>query len=328
MAEKLKSKYNNLKSKMTVAKGNMTKALKKLEQGLSNYEKHNQPSKETHLTTKRRIAMEVSESLEIAGVKMKTLSQLSDEFIDTITDLDETMFDNPDKSTVIETIEAEVNKFEYLLNDIMEQKEETILAAESTASGPQIQTIQVQPEQVTTGDTWSSFKPQGNLKPTFLEKTCNHLETVHFVNTFEIYIRDGYRGKIPDNTVWMQLQPLINEVWFKSLLHQNIKEKDLQGVIDLILEESSGRNPLHQRRIDLLRVKKGGNHSDFLFALEEHMSLVEFDDMTKDSFLTHLFLEQADEHMAKMATEILEKKPKCDVHQLRQAIQQIKTSTW
>ena len=47
MAEKLKSKYNNLKSKMTVAKGNMTKALKKLEQGLSNYEKHNQPSKET-----------------------------------------------------------------------------------------------------------------------------------------------------------------------------------------------------------------------------------------------------------------------------------------
>ena len=126
----------------------------------------------------------------------------------------------------------------------------------------------------------------------------------------------------------MQLQPLVNEVWFKSLLHQGVKEKDLQGVIDLILEESSGRNPLHQRRIDLLRVKKEGNHSDFLFALEEHMSLVEFNDMTKDSFLKHLFLEQADEHMAKMATEILEKKPKGDVHQLRQAIQQIETSTW
>jgi hypothetical protein len=65
------------------------------------------------------------------------------------------------------------------------------------------------------------------------------------------------------------------------LLHQNIKEKNLQEVIDLILEESSGRNPLHQRRIDLLRVKKEGSHSDFLFMLEEHMSLVEFNNMTK-----------------------------------------------
>ena len=126
----------------------------------------------------------------------------------------------------------------------------------------------------------------------------------------------------------MQLQPLINRVWFESLLHQNIKEKNLQEVIDLILEESSGRNPLHQRRIDLLRVKKEGSHSDFLFTLEEHMSLVEFNDMTKDSFLTHLFLEQADETMAKMATEILERKPKGDVNQLRQTIQQIESSTW
>ena len=58
------------------------------------------------------------------------------------------------------------------------------------------------------------------------------------------------------------------------------------------------------------------------------MSLVEFNNMTKDSFLTHLFLEQADETMAKMATEILERKPKGDVNQLRQTIQQIESSTW
>ena len=58
------------------------------------------------------------------------------------------------------------------------------------------------------------------------------------------------------------------------------------------------------------------------------MSLVEFNNMTKDSFLTHLFLEQADETMAKMATEILERKPKGDVNQLRQNIQQIDSSTW
>ena len=160
MADKIKSKYNTLKSKTAVAKGNMTKALKKLKQGILNYEKHNQPSKETHLTTRRRIAMEVCESVEIAGAKMKTLTQLSDEFIDTITDLDDNMFENPDKSTAIATIEAEVDKFEQLFKDIMEQKEEAILAAEDMASGPQVlQPTQVPIEQGPTGDTWSSFKP-------------------------------------------------------------------------------------------------------------------------------------------------------------------------
>ena len=310
MADKIKSKYNTLKSKTAVAKGNMTKAFKKLEQGILNYEKHNQPSKETHLTTRRRIAMEVCESVEIASAKMKTLTQLSDEFIDTITDLDDNLFENPDKSTAIATIEADVEKFEQSFKDIMEQKEEAILAAEDMTSGPQvIQPAQVPIEQGPTGDTWSSFKPQGNLKPPFLEKTCNHLETVHFVNTFEIYIRDGYRGKIPENTVWMQLQPLINRVWFESLIHQNIKEKDLQGVIDLILEESSGRNPLHQRRIDLLRVKKEGSHSDFLFALEEHMSLVEFNTMTKDSFLTR-FLSKLMRQWRKWPQKVLKRSQK------------------
>jgi hypothetical protein len=75
-------------------------------------------------------------------------------------------------------------------------------------------------------------------------------------------------------------------------------------------------------------VKKEGSHSDFLFKLEEYMPLVKFDKMTKDSFLIHLFLEQADETMAKMATKILERNSQGDVNQLRQSIQQIESSTW
>ena len=328
MAEKLKSRYNTLKSKTAVGKGNVTKALRKLEQVLASYEKHK--GAETHLTTRRRVAAEVCESVEIARVKMKTLSELGDDFIDVVTELDDSEFEkeSPNKETMISTIEAEIEGFDKKFNDIMEEKEEAILDAESVVSGPPVlQTIRVQADQGPAGDTWSSFKPQGNLKPQYLEKNCNHLETVHFCALFEIYMKDGYRGKIPENTVWMQLQPLINRVWFESLMHQNVKEKNLQ-VIDLILEESSGRNPLHQRRIDLLWVKKEGSHSDFLFTLEEYMSLVEFNNMTKDSFLTHLFLEQADETMAKMATEILERKPKGDVNQLRQNSQQIESSTW
>lgn len=91
MAEKLKSRYNTLKSKTAVGKGNVTKALRKLEQVLASYEKHK--GAETHLTTRRRVAAEVCESVEIARVKMKTLSELGDEFIDIVTELDNSEFE-------------------------------------------------------------------------------------------------------------------------------------------------------------------------------------------------------------------------------------------
>ena len=58
------------------------------------------------------------------------------------------------------------------------------------------------------------------------------------------------------------------------------------------------------------------------------MSLIEFEDLIKETLLTHLFLEQADETMSRMAQDILVKKPKGDVDQLRQEIKSIESSTW
>ena len=62
----------------------------------------------------------------------------------------------------------------------------------------------------------------------------------------------------------------------ESLIHKGVEKKNLEQILALILEESSGRNPLHQRRIQLLRVKKTGSHSDFFFQLEQNMILIEF----------------------------------------------------
>ena len=122
MADKLKSRYNTLKSKTAVGKGNVTKALRKLEQVLASYEKHK--GAETHLPTHRRVAAEVCESVEIARVKMKTLSELGDEFIDIVTELDDSEFEkeSPNKETVISTIETEIEGFDKRFNDVMAEK--------------------------------------------------------------------------------------------------------------------------------------------------------------------------------------------------------------
>ena len=91
---------------------------------------------------------------------------------------------------------------------------------------------QVNVPQETSANNWRTLKPEASLKPNHLEKESTHLEAVHFTKSFQNYILDGYAG-------------------------------NLEEIMKLILDESSGRNPLHQRRIELMRVKKTGSHSDF-----------------------------------------------------------------
>ena len=50
--------------------------------------------------------------------------------------------------------------------------------------------------------------------------------------------------------------------------------------------------------------------------------------MTKESFLTHIFLEEADVDMQKIATEILVKNPKGGINTLRALLKQTDASLW
>ena len=173
---------------------------------------------------------------------------------------------NPDKETLLTTIQTEQETYEEKHSDFMRTNNAVILEAESALAGPKV-VQQVNVPQETSAGSWRTFKPQASLKPTFLEKEPTHLEAVHFTKSFQNYILDGYAGNPPENAVWIQLQPLMNPFWMESMIHRGIKEKNLEEIMGLILEESSGRNPLNQRRIELMRVKKTGSHGDFSFNL-------------------------------------------------------------
>ena len=68
----------------------------------------------------------------------------------------------------------------------------------------------------------------------------------------------------------------------------------------------------------MLRIKKSGSHSDFLYQLEQHSDLIDFQSLTCNSLVMHLFLEQNDAEMAKLCQEILSKNPEGDLNLLRQ----------
>ena len=90
------------------------------------------------------------------------------------------------------------------------------------------------------------------------------------------------------------------------------------------MAESDARNPLHSRRMELLRVKKTGTHSDYLYNLEQIGDLIDMRSLTLEALISHLFLEQADQEMAKICQEILSKSPQGDLPLLRQEIMRAK----
>ena len=106
----------------------------------------------------------------------------------------------------------------------------------------------------------------------------------------------------------VHLQALINPTWLQGIESKGAKTETLEGIMDLIRIEAETRNPLHGRRMLLLKLalKKTGSHSDHLMKLEKHMEISDWESMTKDEFLIHLFAEGcSDNIMSKLAMEVL-----------------------
>ena len=75
----------------------------------------------------------------------------------------------------------------------------------------------------------------------------------------------------------------MHTTWSNALEQYNVNNKWLKEIIDMLLEESELRNPVHNRRIDFLQTKRGGiSHSDFWALLEEKLTLIDFQNLTGD----------------------------------------------
>ena len=87
-------------------------------------------------------------------------------------------------------------------------------------------------------------------------------------------------------------------------------------------------HPKHQRRMKVLREKKGTlKHSEFLSNLERSIGVSEWEKMSIDEFTIHYFVEQSDSILAKEGLEILGK-PNPTVAELRSRVAEIENSSW
>ena len=73
-----------------------------------------------------------------------------------------------------------------------------------------------------------------------------------------------------------------------------------------------------QRRIEFPKERRNNSfYTDFLQRLEESIELIEFETLTKESLLSHFFLEESDHKIQKITTKLLAKNPKGYLDELR-----------
>ena len=110
------------------------------------------------------------------------------------------------------------------------------------------------------------FSPDQSLKPKLLDESANLLEVKDFIIEFSNYIQSGYN---PGETVatghYVQMRNVLEHGWIERLDRRKAMEKGLKELCDLLHEEAEKKYPKHQRRINLLKMKKHQNESNIAF---------------------------------------------------------------
>ena len=211
--------------------------------------------------------------------------------------------------------------------DKLAEHEEVLKQAEKVLSMASVQQVVEKKEE---SAAFATFKQQADLKPSMLEREANFAEAKHFTEIFTNYLENGYGGaaRVPQQMIAVQLQPFVCEIWWAQMIQLEIKKKNLKEAMKVVMDVASENNPVHGRRMDLLKMRRGSqDHSQWLYKLETAMELTKWEDWTKESMIVHLFLESADTEMSKLATAMLAKES-VNLSDLRMEIRAIENSTW
>ena len=104
--------------------------------------------------------------------------------------------------------------------------------------------------------TSGGFKPNADLKPTFLIKDCTLTEFNKFTDTFSTYIRSSCK-QIPAEALWGQLNVNMESYLFTELKDKGFsRQSNLTSFLKYMDEFALIKFPLHQRRMVIFASKE------------------------------------------------------------------------
>ena len=112
-----------------------------------------------------RFAAVLIEAVDFCKSKIKELEKIDDNFVEVITDLEESNFTDPDKDTILKKVQTEQDEYEDKHDEILKKNEQTILQADNVLTGTKTApSVIALPEETAGNLKWRNFKPQTSLK--------------------------------------------------------------------------------------------------------------------------------------------------------------------
>ena len=142
------------------------------------------------------------------------------------------------------------------------------------------------------------FAPDQSLKPKLLSDSADLLEVKGFIKEFKNYIQSGYGiGEEVSAGHYIQMRNILEQSWIDRLDRKDATKQNLNGLCKLLHEEAERKYPKHQRRINMMKMKKfqSESRSEFLRRIRKNLEVAEVSSMTAEEFGIHIFIESSDQ---------------------------------
>merc|ERR1711873_165967 len=174
------------------------------------------------------------------------------------------------------------------------------------------------------------FVPDQTLKPKILSDSADLLEVKGFIKEFKNYIQSGYGlGEEVPAGYYRHMRNILEQSWIDRLDRKEADKQDLNGLCKLLHEEAERKYPKHQRRINMMKMKKFQSEScsEFLRRIRKNLEVAEIATMSAEELGIHVFIEGVDQVITKLAMDELQK-PSPSIDDLETAVQNTEVSVW
>ena len=90
-----------------------------------------------------------------------------------------------------------------------------------------------------------------------MSDSADLLEVKKFIKEFKNYISSGYNmGEVIPAGHYVQMRNILEQSWIERLDRKDAIKKYLKELCQLLHEEAERKYPKHQRRINLMKMKK------------------------------------------------------------------------
>jgi hypothetical protein len=320
--------YNSEKAKVSGVKASITRHCKTLDGLCSTLEELMQrPTEQIPTKTARKKAQDINNIRSLIESKQDELTTKGDSLMEVIAGMnpEETTLKNLD--AMVEQVQEDMVQYTTKYDQLQVKHAVTLEIAE-TLLEPEKPEIVTQPTEPNRTTNYTRFMSYPELKPTYLNQDSSMVDINQWCSQLENYLNMGYSRNPPETGVSVHLGPLMHSSWIQAFESQNLGEKSLAEIIEIVKKEGRMRMPVHQRRIQLMKAKRNqARHTEFIFTLEKLISVAEFEDMTKEQMVIHLFAETADSTMSKLALDILST-TNPTLAELRTKVTEVENAIW